>query len=191
MRTVKTVARLTIEEYLNREQRSDVRHEYVEGMVYAMVGGSERHNEICLTIAATLRQHLHGKACRVFMSDMKVLTANVFYYPDVMVVCGEGDPSALYQTEPVLLAEVLSNSTEAKDRLEKLVAYQSLPSLREYVLISQDKVHVDIYRRLGDTWQLESLSYGDTVRLVSVSLETPVEKFYEDVLGSMAKPETP
>lgn len=190
MRTVKTVARLTIEDYLDREQRSDVRHEYVEGIVYAMVGGTERHNEICLTIAATLRQHLHGTPCRVFMSDMKVLTASVFYYPDVVVVCGEGDPGALYQTEPVLLAEVLSNSTEAKDRLEKLVAYQTLPSLREYVLISQDKVHVDIYRRLGDDWEIESLSYGDTLRLGSVSLEAPVEKFYEDVLGSMAKPET-
>jgi len=182
------VARLTIEEYLDRKQRSDVRHEYVQGIVYPMVGGTERHNEICLTIAATLHQHLHGKPCRVFMSDMKVLTSNVFYYPDVMVVCGEGDPSALYQTAPVLLAEVFLNSTEAKDRLEKLVAYQSLPSLREYVLISQDKVHVDIYRRLGDKWELESLSDGDTVRLASVSFEAPVEKFYEDVLGTMAKP---
>ena len=190
MRTVKTVKRLTIKEYLDHEQLSDVRHEFVEGMVYAMVGGTERHNEICLTIAATLRQHTHGKPCRVFMSDMKVLTANVFYYPDVMVVCGEGDPNALYQTKPVLLAEVLSNSTEAKDRLEKLVAYQSLPSLKEYVLISQDKVHVDIYRRLDDGWEIESLSYGDTVHLASMSFRAPVEKFYEDVLDSMAKPET-
>ena len=189
MRTVKTMARLTIEEYLDREQRSDVRYEYVHGIVYAMVGGTERHNEICLTIAATLRQHLHGEPCRVFMSDMKVLTANVFYYPDVMVVCGEGNPSALYQTEPVLLVEVLSNSTEAKDRLEKLVAYQSIPSLREYALVSQDKVHVDIYRRLGDDWEIESLSYGDTVHLASVSLDTAVEMLYEDVLGSMPKPE--
>ena len=78
MRTVKTMARLTIGEYLDREQRSDVRHEYVQGIVYATVGGTERHNEICLTIAATPRQHLHGTPCRVFMSDMNVLTANAF-----------------------------------------------------------------------------------------------------------------
>ena len=188
MHTVKTLERLTIEEYLDREQYSDVRHEYVNGIVYALMGGTERHNQICLTVAATLRQHLRGEPCRVFMSDMKVLAATVFYYPDVMVVCDKGNPDALYQTEPILLAEVLSVSTEAKDRLEKLVAYQGLPSLKEYVLVSQDQVHVDVYRRLGDDWEIESLHYGDTVRLASVSFEAPIEKFYEDILAFMAKP---
>ncbi len=102
-----------------------------------------------------------------------------------MAVCEPVDPNSLFQTQPVLLVEVLSSTTESKDRLEKLVAYQSIPSVKEYVLVSQDKVSVDIYRRHEDAWQLESLSYGDTVMLESVQYQTDAETLYEDVLSSL------
>ena len=187
MSTVQKVEPLSIENYLASESRGEERHEYVNGTVFAMVGGTARHNQITSAIFSALRTHLKNKPCTVFMSDMKVQVDRVFYYPDVMVVCSPVDPESLFQTEPVLLVEVLSKSTEAKDRLEKLVAYQSLSSVKEYMLVSQDKVSVDIYRRGDDGWQLESLTYGDKVKLSSVDFEADVETFYEDIIKSLAK----
>ncbi len=184
MSTVRKIEPLSIDAYLASENRGEERHEYVNGSIYAMVGGTARHNQITSAISSALRSHLKDKSCTVFMSDMKVQVEKVFYYPDVMVVCSPVDPESLFQSAPVLLVEVLSKSTEAKDRLEKLVAYQSLPTVKEYVLVSQDKVSIDIYRRREDGWQLESLSYGDRVKLVSVDFETDAETFYEDVVGS-------
>ncbi len=184
MGTVKKQNYLPIEDYLKEEERSNARHEYVNGLIYAMVGGTARHNLITTAVTSTLKQHLKGKPCHVFMSDMKVRVNDVFYYPDVMVVCGPMDMKSLYQTEPTLIVEVLSVSTEAKDRLEKLVAYQSLQSVQEYVLLAQDKVKVEIYRRDKNEWNIESLSYGDTINLTSVGYTGSVEMFYEDVIGA-------
>ena len=185
MSIVKKVERISVDDYLRLEERGEERHEYVNGAIYAMVGGTARHNIITSTILSVLREHLKGTPCTVFMSDMKVRVGDVFYYPDVMVICENIDPNSLFQTEPLLLVEVLSKSTESKDRLEKLVAYQSIPSVKEYVLVSQDKVSVDIYRRENDNWQLESLSYRDTINLESISYHAAVEKLYEDVLASL------
>lgn len=185
MGTLKKIEPLSVDDYLALEQRGEARHEYVNGATYAMVGGTARHNQISSTILSALRSHLKEKPCTVFMSDMKIRADNVFYYPDVMVVCTPVDPDSLFQTEPVLLVDVLSKSTEAKDCLEKLVAYQSIPSVKEYVLVSQDKVSIDIYRRDGESWELESLNYGDTVKLVSIDFAAEAEAFYEDVLGSL------
>jgi Uma2 family endonuclease len=177
---------LAIDDYLRQEERGKIRHEYVKGAVHAMVGDTARHNLITSAIASTLRSHLKGKPCTVFMSDMKVQTGESFYYPDVMVVCEPFDPDSVFQTQPVLLVEVLSNSTESKDRLEKLVAYQGIPSLKEYILVSQDKVAIDIYRRDKAVWQLESLTYGDQIKLLSVNYQADSETFYEDVLSSLS-----
>ena len=127
MGIVKKVERISIDDYLRLEERGEQRHEYVNGMIYAMVGGTARHNVIATAISSALREHLRGTPCTVFMSDMKVQVGDVFYYPDVMAVCEPVDPDSLFQTRPVLLVEVLSGSTESKDRLEKLVAYQSIP----------------------------------------------------------------
>jgi Uma2 family endonuclease len=183
MGTVQKVEPLSVENYLELEQRGEVRHEYVNGATYAMVGGIARHNQIALTISSALRSHLNDKPCTVFMSDMKVRLDNVFYYPDVMVVCSPVNPDSLFQTDPVLIVEILSKSTESKDRLEKLVAYQSIPTVKEYVLVSQDKVSIDIYRRDGENWELESLSYGDTIKFESIDLTIDAEAIYEQVLG--------
>lgn len=185
MSTAKKVEYIAVNDYLRLEERGEQRHEYVHGVIYAMVGGTARHNMITSAISSALREHLKGKPCAVFMADMKVQAGNVFYYPDVMAVCTPVEPSSLYQTQPVLLVEVLSDSTESKDRLEKLVAYQSIPSVREYVLVAQDKVAIDIYRRCEDGWQLESFSYGDTVTLASLNYQTKADTFYEDVLSSL------
>ncbi len=183
MALVEKLHPITVEEYLEGEKGSDVRHEYVAGAVYAMAGASGLHNLLALTFAAGLRQHLRGSPCRVFMSDMKVRVRDAFYYPDLVVVCGAIDAGAYYQSAPTLIVEILSESTEARDRLEKRLAYQSLESLQEYVLVTQDKMRVEIYRRVEDGWQLEPYSYGDRVRFASIHYEAAIEQLYEDVLG--------
>lgn len=181
MSSIEKPVAIRIEEYLDGEEHSEVRHEYVAGSVYAMVGSSSAHNAIALNLATALRAHLRGGDCRVFMSDMKVRIGEVFYYPDVLVSCEPWDRQARFQSQPVLVIEVLSDSTERKDRFEKRVSYQSLASLQEYVLISQDRPQVEIFRRVQDAWELETCLGGDEVCLRSVELVLPMEQVYEGV----------
>lgn len=171
---------ITPEEYLQGELCSDIRHEYVNGEVHAMVGASEAHNLIAGNLHSALHQHLRGTPCRVFMSDMKVRVGDIFYYPDVLVSCSEKDVHPYYKIEPILIIEVISPSTEIKDVLEKRIAYQSLASLQEYVLANQGKQEVKVYRRAENGWDLETFAEGEQVRLASVNLEVPMEAVYEN-----------
>ncbi|BCX82985.1 hypothetical protein MIT9_P2576 [Methylomarinovum caldicuralii] len=176
---------ITVEDYLEGEPRSDVRHEYVAGQVFAMVGSTLGHNRVAGNIYTRLRRHLHGTPCSVYMSDVKVRikAADAFYYPDVVVSCEAADPSALYLTEPVLVVEVLSPSTETTDRREKRLNYQKLPTLKEYVLVAPETVQVEVYRRGQGGWE-EVEIYGpeDTaVRLISLDLAIPVAEIYAGV----------
>jgi Uma2 family endonuclease len=188
MSTVRRPVTISIEEYLDGEEHSEVRHEYVDGRVYAMVGATRAHNTIAANILTALKPHLRGSGCRAFMSDMKVRLDTVFYYPDVMVTCEPSIPKDRYMREPILLVEVLSETTEGKDRYEKRAAYQGLPSLREYVLAAQDKQHVEVYRRSGEEWEVETCGPGDMLRLVSVDLALPMAEVYEDALEAGPPP---
>jgi Uma2 family endonuclease len=174
-------------EYLALEAQSPLKHEYVAGGIYAMTGASLRHNVIALNIAALLRAHLRGSPCRTFMSDAKlrVNKLNSYYYPDVMVTCDPRHqnitPGDTVIEAPRLVVEILSNSTEATDRREKLLAYRSLPSMLEYVLVSQEVASVEIHRRHGDIgWQIITLSPGDPVELNSVELVSDFAAIYEE-----------
>ena len=131
---------VSVEEYLEGEKYAQVKHEYVRGHVYAMVGVSRTHNTLALALASRLLSHLHAGGCRVFISDMKVRIGDIYYYPDVLVTCSKTDADPHFSTEPRLIIEVLSPSTEAFDRLDKRLAYQSLSSLGEYVLVSQERL---------------------------------------------------
>jgi len=174
---------LTAADYLALEESSDLRHEYVAGEVYAMTGGSQRHNRIALNIASRLLAALSGRPCQVFMSDVKLHVARdtAYYYPDVMVTCG-GPATAtesVVVTDPVVVVEVLSPGTEAIDRREKLAAYRSLPSLGEYVLVSQERMMVEIHRRQGEAgWLYLSGEAGDTLTLESLQVGMPVNDLY-------------
>lgn len=183
MPTLEKIVLISPQEYLDGEQHSDVRHEYVAGYVFAMVGASATHNLIVGNLQAALHGHLRGKACQVFTSDMKVRLADAFYYPDVMVACEPSDRHNYYRERPTLIIEVVSPSTEARDSLEKRLAYQSLDSLNEYVLVAQNRIEIRIYRRTLEGWELETCSTNDTVRLTSVALELPIDQVYEDVWG--------
>lgn len=177
--------RYTAADYLESEAHSTVRHEFVDGEVYAMAGAGEAHNLISGNVFARLRSVVRGGPCRVFISDMKLHVAawNAFYYPDVMVVCNTADTQTHYKESPSVIVEVLSDSTAGIDRREKLLAYRTLASLREYVLIAQDQRQIDIYRRAPDgTWQMESLGEGDLLQLDSVGVVMSMAEVYEDVV---------
>ena len=176
--------RLSADAYLSGETDSDIRHEYVDGEVYAMAGAGEVHNLIALNVASRLRGLVRGGPCRVFISDMKLRVAawNAFYYPDVMVVCDASDTQTYYKESPSLIVEVLSNSTASIDRREKLLAYRTLASLREYVLIAQDKRQVEVHRRADDgSWHLETLREGDPLHLECVGATLSLDEVYEDI----------
>jgi Uma2 family endonuclease len=175
---------VSIEEYLENEKTNSVRHEYLAGQVYAMAGASTAHNTIALNMASRLRSHLRGGSCRVFISDMKVFieATDFFYYPDVMVTCDPEDTSDYFKTRPCLIIEVSSPSTAVTDRREKLLAYQKLDSLREYVLIAQDEIKIEYYARDREGhWWLHTLDPKGELRLESVGLKMTIAEVYEDV----------
>ncbi|MBA2410909.1 MAG: Uma2 family endonuclease [Gammaproteobacteria bacterium] len=126
MASVRRIEWLSVEDYLVGEQAAEVRHEYVAGAVYAMGGSTARHNLLALGLAARVHAHLSGSPCETFISDIKVRSADAFYYPDVVVTCQPVAPDAVYLTEPTMIVEVLSESTDARDRLEKWTAYRAV-----------------------------------------------------------------
>ncbi|MER3494135.1 MAG: hypothetical protein C4323_18680 [Mastigocladus sp. ERB_26_2] len=181
---------LTIDEYLQLEQYSEVRHEYLGGQIFAMSGGSKEHNLIAGNIYSRLRSHLRGGSCSVFMADMKVRIElanqnnNIFYYPDVVVTSDSQDQDRYFLNYPCLIIEVLSPSTEVTDKREKLVNYQQLESLREYVLVSQDDMKIEVYRKDSQgNWLLEILGKDNELSLDSVGLSLTMTDIYEDVLS--------
>lgn len=178
---------LTASEYLSIEQHSEIRHEYVDGEIFAMAGASEEHNLIAGNIYNLLRSHLRGTSCRTFMSDMKlkinIAQADIFYYPDIVVTCDPQDKEKYFKTRPSLIVEVLSDSTKVIDKREKRSNYRTLDSLQEYVLVYQDEMKVEIYRKNDDgDWIMQTLGKGDLLELNSVGLRLSLNDIYEDVL---------
>lgn len=152
---------LTIEEYLAFEEQSPIRHEYVDGQIYAMSGASKNHARLSGNIASRLHLFLEGKSCESYQTEVKVKASySRYYYPDVVVTCEATaeDPEDPYLiVQPVLLVEVLSPTTKRTDKVEKFNAYQHIPGLLEYVIVAQDQMRVEIYRhrKAGDVWQGE------------------------------------
>lgn len=185
MSTPKAQHFISPEDYLDGEQRSEIRHEYVAGGIYAMVGSSAAHNRIALNLATALNLHLRGGPCRVYMSDLKVRigAAEAFYYPDVVVSCSPEDrqASAYYLSHPTLIVEVLSPSTERIDREEKRERYQRIESLEEYVLVAQEPPRVEVYRRGAGVWEVEVYGADDRFTLRAVGLELAVMEIFAEV----------
>ncbi len=175
--------KISVEDYLQGELISDIKHEYINGEVYAMAGAKRAHNIISMNVSALLHNHLRGTPCRTFVADMKVgirtLRDDYFYYPDVQVSC-EKNGHDLYNDEPILIVEVLSDSTERKDRAEKFHDYRKLDSLQDYVLIAQDSRRVEIYSR-ETAWDLALFVDDNSFYLNSVDLNVSLDEVYEDV----------
>jgi Uma2 family endonuclease len=176
---------ISAEEYLEGEKAAETRHEFVGGHVYAMAGASEEHNIIVGNIFASLHAHLRGKACRAFMSDMKVRLAvsatDLFYYPDLMVACDARDTDRYFKRYPKVLIEVLSPDTERTDRREKFLSYTQLETLEEYVLVAQETTEVTVFRR-SNRWQPDLANKPDQqLRLASIDFALPLSAVYVGV----------
>ncbi len=173
------------EEYLEGEKVSQVKHEYIDGEVYAMAGASDAHVTITGNLFVLLRNHFRGSGCRVYMADMKaqIQAINRYYYPDIMVTYDTEDREFDYfKSSPCLIVEVLSGSTEAFDRGKKFTDYRHLKSLQEYVLISQDTMSVECFRRNEEgRWVLYPYEKGEEVHLASVDFRFCIATIYEDV----------
>ena len=176
----------TPDEYLHLEEQSTIKHEYIDGQIYAMAGASDSHVTIALNVATLLRSHVRGSGCRVYISDMKarIETLNRFYYPDVLVTCDPRDQeTSAYKRFQTLIVEVLSDSTEAFDRGDKFADYQELATLREYVLINTKRQRVECFRRNDQgLWVLQSYTPKQTLfQLESIDFEETLNAVYEDV----------
>lgn len=185
---------MTPQKYLEWEEQQPIKYEYINGQVFAMTGGTLPHNSIALNLASSLKNHLRGKRCKVFMADAKVGVSQngPFHYPDVMVTCDSHDRTARQVVYyPCLIVEVLSPGTEGIDRGKKFRNYRRIDTLKEYVMIEAETMNVDCYRlNEKGKWELTAYSLEETaanetdleVHLTSVDFHCPISLLYEDVV---------
>jgi Uma2 family endonuclease len=177
--------RFTPEEYFTWEEQQLERHELIDGEVYAMTGGTVNHSRIGLKFGALLDNHLSDSKCQTLNSDCRVniVQSNTYTYPDVSVTCDDRDKTTTkYITYPCLIIEVLSFSTEAYDRGGKFRMYRQNPVLQDYVLVSSEKIEVDLYHKTeSGSWEIINYQAGDTIELKSVNLTFAIERIYEGI----------
>jgi Uma2 family endonuclease len=189
---------VTASAYLDFDEASEIKHEFVNGFIYAMAGASDAHVTITDNLTATIRPLLRGKRCRSYSSDMKLAIPPIpggdgeknhpaYYFPDLFITCSEADksPSAkMIKKEPCLVVEVLSPSTATKDRTQKLDDYKRLPTLEQYWLIEQDRRRVIVYTRDGAGWrETEHTSPHSVLQLPVEGVEIALEAIYLEVFG--------
>ncbi|MEO5957516.1 MAG: Uma2 family endonuclease [Opitutaceae bacterium] len=185
METVATPLYFSVEDYLKLEADGQVRHEFIGGRVHAMAGASERHNLIAMNVSNAFFNHLRGGPCKAYMADFKVrLEINredIFYYPDVMVACMREGVEKYFLRYPKAIVEVLSPSTEAIDRREKLLNYAQIASVMEYAIVAQDTREVTLHRR-DEQWRPVLLTAPESpVEFRSLKLTLPLAQIYEGV----------
>jgi Uma2 family endonuclease len=180
--------RLTAQQYLEIERRAEYKSEFLNGEMFAMSGASRAHNLIATNVSSSLHAQLRGRPCETYASDMrvKVSVTGLYTYPDVVVVCGEAEfEDAHVDTllNPTVIVEVLSPSTEAYDRGEKFAQFRNLASLREYVLIAQDRPRIERFRRSeGQDWLFSAVDgLEETAHLTAIGCELALTDVYERV----------
>ncbi len=176
--------RYTYAEYLDHDTVSSARHEFLDGDIYAMAGGTPEHAALCTALATVLSNLLDGGPCHVFSSDLRVrvLATGLAAYPDLTVICGpiERDPeSRVTVTNPTLVVEVLSDGTEDWDRSEKLEHYRQIPTLSECLLVSHREPRFELWRREGDgRWTCLVAGAGEKLSLDSLRVELDINDIY-------------
>jgi Uma2 family endonuclease len=185
---------LSPEEYLEIERKAEYKSEYYHGEMFAMSGVSRRHDRINVQLTFLIAQHLRGKKCETFSANMRVLatSSGLYTYPDLSVVCEEpqfADAHVDTLTNPALLVEILSPSTEDYDRGKKAKLYRAIASLRELLFIAQDSYEVELYRRQADgSWSLmEAAGLESAITLTSIGYTLPLRELYENVLRKSAE----
>jgi Uma2 family endonuclease len=179
-------------DYLEQERASPTKHEFLNGEIFAMAGGTPEHARLASRVTGALLAQLRGRPCEAFSSDLRVrvLATGLSTYPDISVVCGrlERDPEdADTIVNPIVLVEVLSDSSEAYDRGENFAHYRRIPSLKEYVLASQGEPRIEVFRRNEDGgWTLYDAGPSERVKLLSIGCELSVDEVYLNALDAAA-----
>jgi Uma2 family endonuclease len=191
MTTPQRLPLVSVEDYLAAEEKSDIRHEYTGGYVHAMAGGKYRHNQVSSNILIALGSRLRGAPCQALNPDAKVriraASGTSFYYPDAMVVCEPNPGNSVYEDRPVIVVEVLSDSTRRQDSYEKRDAYLTIPSLKAYLLVEPDEAKVSVYRRQADGAGLEAFEAqlytgrDAIIPLDEIEVDLPLAEVYERV----------
>jgi len=173
----------TVEQYLEFEESASVRHEYVGGQLYAFAGASMKHNRVIRNFVDHLLAATRGSACEVFFNDLKLrIGDNLFYYPDLMVVCNPDEEQQTFQAAPCLVIEVLSPSTESTDRREKLFAYRQITTLQAYLIVWQDQRRVQRhYRDANGDWANAEVAGSGNVPLMCPEITLTLDDIYDAI----------
>ncbi len=180
MATAQQISYMTEEEYLAQEKQASVKHEYIDGQVYAMAGAKASHNRIVGNFYRKVGNYLEHKPCQPYVSDMQVKVGSKYFYPDVLVDCSNLSDESTFTETPILIIEVLSKSTRRTDETTKRMAYMQIETLLEYVLIEQDFVKVEVMRK-NQHWQSFKYYLSDEIHFESIDLCLKVEEIYERV----------
>jgi Uma2 family endonuclease len=175
---------ISVEEYLEGEKSSQLRHEFIDGQVFAMAGASKRHNQIIQNIGYRLRTRLQETDCEIYLESIKVRPNEItFYYPDIVVTCDTDDYDEYVVHQPLLIVEVISPTSERTDRYEKLQIYRRIPSLREYVIVWQEEMLVEIHRRdESQAWTVERFSQAEAeFNLNSIDFALNLSEIYQAI----------
>jgi Uma2 family endonuclease len=184
------LAHMTYPEYLDFERTAGSKHEYLRGEVFAMAGGTLEHGRLASRVSHLIRSGIGDRPCETFSSDAKIRIdeTDLTTYPDVTVICGRIERSPIDEeaaTNPIVLVEVFSDSSEAYDRGEKFAHYRRLGSLREYVLVSQREPRLEVFRRTsGGTWEFVDAGPGASVTLDSIGVRLAVDDVFASALAS-------
>jgi Uma2 family endonuclease len=180
----------TYAEYLAAEEKSELKHEWLNGEIFCMAGGTPEHAALAASVSRELGNALQSRPCRVFSSDLrvKIKATGLSTYPDISVVCGQLELDAEDRNavlNPLLLVEVLSESSEGYDRGEKFAHYRRIPSLREYVMVSQQNQRIEVYRRSPEgLWILHEAGPGENIELASLGCSLSVDEIYKNPLAN-------
>ena len=179
---------LTVEEFLASEELSPIKYEYLGGVIHAMAGANDPHNDVSFNLGGMLYNRLRGRRCKGYVADMKVRLQppssgrTYFYYPDAMIACNPTDAGRGWREQPAALFEIISESTRQIDEREKRAAYLELGSLEAYVRIEQDRAEAIVERRTLEGWKLERhIGLDAVIRLPTLEIELPLAELYERV----------
>ncbi|MEB3213730.1 MAG: Uma2 family endonuclease [Leptolyngbyaceae bacterium] len=183
--------RMTGEDYLAWEATQELRHEFIDGEILAMTGGTIPHNDIALNLYRALYPHIRQRGCRINVSDVKVQARanSQYFYPDLVVTCDSDDLNARdFIQHPKVIVEVLSPSTANYDRTTKLKHYRQIPTLQNYVLVDSEVMSVEVYQRSeGKMWLYDQYEMGEAIALPSIEFDCPIELIYEGITFDEAK----
>ena len=191
MNEAAAVLPLSFADYIALEERSTVKHQMMHGELFDMAGGTPTHARLGVSVSAQLFQQLQRKRCHAYSSDLRVRAGELTTYPDVTVVCGRlerdpDDPNTV--VNPTLIVEVLSDSTEAFDRGEKFAQYRTVPTLREYVVVSQHRARIEVFTRSDNGWTLRDANAGQRIEVASIGCVIDVDEVYAGVFEESAEP---